>query len=714
MYLPKHNLSLIDTRGESYPPIGDDPRRVADYVKRQMELTEPMALVRLKEATRGLLFADGEQHIDWNKRERVWKVSPNPHGRVRATVNLILPILRARIARMVSSEVNWDATPTTNALEDRDRAFLVERLLESHWTRSDMEAVLRLSLLLAYTTGFVAWKQFWNPNIGTKRPATLVIQNSQGQWVETYCDRNGEPITNESGDPLDVPDQAYWYTPGDVDTALRTVWNLRVNNEATGWTSAEGLRWIIDSEVVPISVVKERYGPRAMNVQPVAGTSVLRTFQAMIRSVATSFGFPVPQAYSSPNPSRGSKEVYDSELTLVKEYWELPSEVLPEGRMVITAGDEVMFDGELPYGIVPYVGVYDERRLFDPWGRPVVKDLIPPQKVLNLAWGLIVEEMNRHGIGQWASFDVPGVPDQLTDEHGAILKIPLRASVTARRIGDVIQRMPSPTIPRDRWEILNVARQAMFDIGAFHEVSRGQIPPGIESGIAVQLLQESEVMQLDAAVRSLKNSLLQWAYQRLIIAKWGYGNDEERFVPSGRKDLEWMMDSMTGRDLPDPDTITVDLKGFRPQSKASLRAEVKELMVAQVIDPQTGLRALDLGRGVEGMFASQTRHFSRARAENRALERGEYEIDTGDDGQARLMHTDGSPFMLAEFDDHGVHIEVLTDLILDDTKPYIVRQAAMLHAVEHKGVLLQQQQEDITRALKIEQAAQAAGAKANQ
>lgn len=674
-------VSPLRTRGAAYPAPGSDPRIVADYVKRLYRDGEPESQERYKRATYNLLFADGRQWTDWQRSRREWTDIPNPTGRVRAVVNLILPVLRARLQRLASGELSWSARPKTNALADRDRAMVAQNILPAHWELSDMDAKLRLSLFLAFTTGVVFWKQFWNPTFGAAQQAKVVLPHpSTGEPFEYLVTQDGQPLADEEGMPLDRPDMAFTYRPGEVDTAVRSVFNLRLNPDATGWTQAEGFRWLIDTEVVPLHVVKERYGEKADAVQATQDETTTRTYERVIRSLTTRMGW--KGALTGPTTGTASDETLDRKMVVIHEYWEDRSAALPNGRLIVTAGDTVLYDDELPYGFVPYIALYDERRPLDPYGRPVITDLIPPQKVLNQQWSLIIEEMSRTGVGQWAAFDIPGVPDQITDEHGAVIKVPMRAALQSRRVSDVISRMPAPQPPRDRWELINSARTAIFDIGAYHEISRGQVPPGVDSGVAVQLLQEAEVAQLQDAVRSLKHALIQWAKQRLAIAKWGYGEDEERWIPVSRPDLGFMLESIRGADLPTEDSIDIDLKGFQPQSQAAFRAEIKELMQQQLLDPRQGLQLMDLGRGIDGAFASQTRHYARARRENADIENGQA-VPT----PQGVVHTDGRPFLLAEHDDHAIHLEILDEIVLDETLPWTTRQVAMLHAAEHRMVL---------------------------
>ena len=687
---PQQSQALRETRGEAYPPPGSPAKTVVGYVQRLLKDGDADALVRYKRATHNLLFSDGRQHIDWNLRDKGWRDAPAHEGRVRVVMNYIRPILRARMQRLMSGQLSWRAIPNSNAHEDRDRATVATNLLESRWNTTNVESKVRSAGWLAFNCGSAFLKPFWNPDLGTLVTALVRLPHPVTKQLTDYpVDAQGQPLVDpETSDPL--TEGGFTYRPGDTDTAVRSIFNIRLNPDAFGLTPAEGFRWLIDSEVLPISVVKERYGEKAKNVQTVAGVAQLKQFEGLIRTVGRKSNL---RAGNDLMAGRGGKQIPDKELTLLSEYWEAPTESLPGGRLIVVAGDELIDDIELPQGTVPHVPIYDERRLFDGYGRPTVDDLVHPQKVINKQWALLLEEQALSGIGQWAMFDVPGLSDQITNMSAAHIKIPVANALANRSIGDIVQRVPSQTNIGDRSAVMDLALRVMFDIGAFHEIQRGQVPPGVDSGIAVQLLQESENGQLADAVATLKDSLVEWGRQTLRLARWGYGDHEERWIPVERPDLGFLLESVSGTDLPDPDTISIDIEGFRPHSQAAFSAEIKEAMAQQWIDPRQGMKLLDLGRGIEGAFESEGRHYARARGENLSIERGDVALIEAPEGTPlagtpALIHPeDSSPYLLPMNDDHEVHIRLHEEILLDDTKPWPLRQAIAIHIAEHQSML---------------------------
>ena len=701
---PLPDIQLI--RGKNYPVQQDPDTKKSDYLKILLTATETDVLARYKQGSFNILFANGRQHISWKNTRRQWEDLPEA-TETRVTMNYIMPILRSRTQRMVSSEINWRGLPEDNSMHARDRTKLGVNLIKSRWHGCKMEQKTRIAVTQAAMTGLCALKSFWNANIGPLTAAKLYFnepmadpetgepqgesesgEQPQMQQVEHFVDANGQPVQSEA--------EAFHFRPGDTDTALRTIFNLRVNPEATGWSEGDGLLWMIDTEIIPITVAKEKFIAIADKIRPMEGPESSLSYERMIRGATvgtTQSGF-TTQPYTAPS----AKQADPSQLTTIREYWEMRSPFFPKGRLIVVVGGAVAYDDVWPQGVFPYKAVFGEPAVMSAMGRAVVGDMISPQQVINDEWTAIKKQSASSGAGQWVAWAIPGVPDSIPKDDNAIMQIPMRSAMMNRSIGDVIRRMDPGQVSPDRWRLIEQAKAAIFDIGAYHEVSRGQIPPGLDSGVAIQYLLEQETAQLKDAVDSLKESLIGWGRDQIAIARWGYGGSEGRWIPVDRPDLGFMIETVKGIDLPDPETMGLDIEYFRPQSEAATRGEVKELMQMGVIDQRKAMEIMDLGGGFEEAFISQTRHYAKARKENLDFERGQFVVipmGTDQNGQpvTSIAHVDPAsgqpsyPFLLAEDDDHATHYDSHAEIGLDESQPWPLRQVVLAHMKEHRTSL---------------------------
>lgn len=678
-------------KGANYP-LPDAAAGVKKaYLDKLWGENEAAALMRYQQATKNICYLNGRQRISWSKRTKSWEDLPLvTDATTPPTFNYLQPICRARTQRMLGGPVQFGVKPESNALEASDRAQVAKRFFSGRWAQTGMRDKQATGLWLAYTCGLTALKSIWNPDIGPIVHASM--QEPQvGEDGQVVLDETGQPsireiFVDENGQPVESKEEAYQYRAGDTDTALRTLFNLRLNPEAQGWTSAEGLRWLIDREVVPVSVAREKFPQCAEHIHASPGAQQGLTYERM---AAASVVQRVVSTGAVPNSQGSAKQ--DDQTTVLQEYWELPTSLFPGGRLIQMAGEYCVYDGDFPDGVFPYTPLFDETAPLSPWGRPSLNDMLPLIDLINRQWASIDAEFQSAGVGEFVTWDVPGIVQQLTEEGRKVMRVPMRPALMNRSINDVFRRIEPPNVGGDRWRIIEMALRALFDIAMYHEVTRGQVPPGVDSGVAIEKLIEQETGQLAKAMRAQEASIISWARNQLAIARSRYNDDVERWIPVDRPDMGYLVEAVSGEDLPDPETITVELENFRPYHESAQRAELMELFQAQVIGPRQLLKGLDMGTGYSAVADSQSRHYARARLLQLKIERGEFQIQPHPLEEAgfglQVLTAEGHPFVLADDDDHAIHMEVLDEVILDETQPWEVREVAMLVKSERRAIL---------------------------
>lgn len=720
-----------------YPQVGGPSDAKVAYVKRLLQLTTPIAHVLSRQAARNALYAAGRMNISWSSSKREWREIPLEEGERFISMNHIRPILRARTQRLLSSPVDFTIIPDSNALDERDRARVGENFLQARYRLQGMHQLEDTGFEYAYYGGCSVLKSYWNPSIGPLVGATLNVPElhtgpdglpvldamgqPQTKMVETPVIVESETGAIRAAEPGETPAR---YRQGDTDTTLRTIFQIRLNPEATGWRTADGLRYLLDVDEVPLSEAKRRFPHLAAKLKAgdanVTAAAERSANTALIRNPVSD---PVAALGFANSPTLSNQA---EEKVLVVEYWEMESPYFPRGRLIQTVGDVEAYDGDWPDGIFPYDPLFDEPAAGWAYGRPCVNDMIDPSDVINRQWTAIDQEMWDSGVGQYVSWDIPGVPNQLGRTPRQVIKIPRRADIRGDAIGNVFKRMDHTSVPPDRWRMIEAAERTLQDVGAYHEITRGQTPPGVTAGVAIEQLREQENGQLQKAITARKETLISWARKQLKLAR-KYYQGVERWIPVERPDLGFMVEGMTGLDLPDPDTTVIELENFKPRSEQAFKADIKELLDKQIIPPQEGLRLMDLGRGVEGLYSSQTRQYAKARQENLWMERGEAEhqqvgeqavtaqiqdpatgqtrdeetgvmepvyrvvhlLDQQEPAEGEAPTTDGQvePLLLPTEDDHDLHIKIHQELLLDMSQPIALRQLVLAHVTEHRQEL---------------------------
>ncbi len=700
-------------RGPDYPAPGSDAGTVVAFLQKRMQLTEADAQARFRQATRNLLYMYSKQYLTWSKKSRGWEELPTASDQdFRVTMNYLKPILRARTQRILNGPIQFAGRPSSSAMDARDRAKLAATLVQARFDGTSMRAKLDQALELAYASGIAFLKGFWNPSIGPATPAKVRVVQEQDIPGATMPDGSParEVVRDETGAPVyedvyvdrdlqrvDDAADAFVYRPGDTDTAVRSVFNIRVNPDAMAFDPGAGLRWLIDTDILPVDEAREMFPHVADQIEATQGgnDALALTLERLAAGAAIAGVVRGGMSQNAQGPNRKAEP-----NTVIQEYWELPSEVFPEGRLVVRVGNVIAYDGDFPHGVLPYVPIFDEPAPLTPMGRPSVNDMVAPQDLINRMWTAIDKEVRQQAVGRWISWDHPSIPDQVSADDLSVIRIPMRQQLVARGLRDQFIRLDTGSSNGERWRIIQEAKSALFDIGGFHEVSRGQVPPGVDSGVAIESLREEEHGQLAKSMRAMEASLRQWGRTQLVIAKREYGTETVRYLPANREDLGFILESVNGPMLPDPEDVSIELEGFKAQSPAAFKAEVKEALRDKLIGPRKALQLLDLGKGMEPAFESEGRHYQRARWLNLAIEKGQFQLQptevvepgTGERIPVQTMtHPDRSPFVLPDDDDHAIHLQVLDELALDESKPPKVRQAALALKAERRRTLDLQQ-----------------------
>lgn len=702
-------------KAPGYPAPDAPDAEAIDYMRGLVREGDPDANARFRQGSKNLLYAYGRQYLTFSKRSRAYEDLPLLDERdARATDNCILPALRSRSQRLLSGPVQFDGSPRRNDLDARDRARLGAEWVQSRWKATHMVQKTDQALMLSFCCGISVLKSFWNPDLGSLTPATMqrvktrpVMDEMTGEPAYDMFtgEAQTEPVIGEDGEPevesyfvdenekeVDAREDAYSYRPGDTDTAVRSVFNVRINSDATAWDTGAGLRWLLDTDTIPVETAKAMFPDFAERIEASKQDDMQAVTLERLAASAALAATPGGQV-GAPPPVNGAQ-------TVIQEYWELPTNhVFPNGRLIVRVGNVKVFDGEFPDRVFPYTPIFDEPAPLTAMGRPCVNDAISLQDTINRQWNAINTEAQQGGVGRWVAWDIPGVPEQLAPEDRSVLLVPRKGDLVNRSLRDMFHRLDPPTVSPDRWRILDLSKRALQDVFAFHEVSRGQTPPGVDSGVAIDSLREEERGQLSKAVRALETSIIHWATVQLAIAKANYGDQTERWLQSEQPELGYILQTVDGLRLPDPDELTLELQGFKPQSETAFKAEVKEALGLGLLDPREARALLDLGRGMTGAFTSQSRHYQRARWINLALEKGEYQVVAGQpiidpaDPMAEpievqdVVFADGHPMVLPDDDDHALHLTILDELVLNEQKPWEVRQVAMLLKGQRRRVL---------------------------
>lgn len=275
--------------------------------------------------------------------------------------------------------------------------------------------------------------------------------------------------------------------------------------------------------------------------------------------------------------------------TLILEVWAKPGALpdFPNGIFMTLVGDTIIQATEgwpfahnkYPFAKLDYIpsGKF--------YATSLTEDLISLQKEYNRTRGQIIEAKNRMG------------KPQLMAPRGSV-----DASKITSEPGLVIQYQPgfNPPQPLPMQDLPSYVIQEQdrlladwADIAGQHEVTKGQVPPGVTAATAISFLQERDESTLTPTFDSLEEAIEKIAFLTLNYVQEFW--DEPRTVKVSGLDGSFDTLAFRGSDLRENTDIRIESGSSLPQSKAAKQALLMDLMKMNFIDPEKGLEVMDIG-----------------------------------------------------------------------------------------------------------------------
>jgi hypothetical protein len=448
-----------------------------------------------------------------------------------------------------------------------------------------------LAWLWAELCGNVFYKAPWNPKAGGKR--TVV-----------------DPDTGEEKE----------ITLGDVDAAVLGPFGIYPDPAGTDYTGDEGtpIAWLIEEYVEDVAVLRDRYGV------PVKAEDVSQ--------VKTASGIVSKAGLGWQTNSNGK---WDHHAT-VREMWVRPCPDYPRGRLIICTksqllqvwGDE---QGEcLPYanddpntGETKYEIPYEHFPLIHVpgqlWGATTMEDCVKPQWYINKVMSHIMEIAQTMGIPQLMA------PKGSVDWEKHVIDETVEVIEYNAVMGSAPTPIQKPGVPPFWFKLLDTVLVHMQQICGIHDVSRGQAPSDVKSGVALSILAEQDDSKFGPAIRRHHSVMGRFYSQILRRVKQYYTEPRTlKYVGNGR--VEQVMD-FVGSSLTSTDVVCNTGQAM-PPTQAARMAWLRDLQAMGFINPENpkhrdlAFRIMELGDTQDPNDDIDSAR-SQQQAENRRMGMGE-------------------------------------------------------------------------------------------
>lgn len=541
-------------------------------------------------------FLLGNQYSYINNNNDIVSEKKQYFWQEREVYNHIAPIVDLRVSKLVRVKPSLTVLPFSDDPKDIACAKVSKNLIKSVCYDLNMSALISEATMWSEIAGTAFYKVTWN--------------NSKGQFVGV--DENGRNIRE-----------------GEVEISV--VSPFEIFPDSNTYSRVEDCKSIIHARAYHKDEVKSIWG---VDVEG-ADTDVFS-----LENVSTVGGL----GYSG--KTVGVSRSLKHDQVIVLEKYEQPTVDYPNGRLIIVAGDKLVYLGELPY-----VNAFDEKRSFPfirqvclsaPncfWGISVVERCIPVQRAYNAVKNRKHEFLNRISMGVLAVEDGSLDIENLEEEGLSPGKV-----LVYRQGSNFPKMLQNEEIPAS----FEAEEERLVDefssIAGISDIQNQNVLYGNVSGIVLQLLIEQDEARLSFSINEVKDAVKNVAKHILRLYKQFavYSHSTRLVNDNGEIEmLYWKNSDLNCED------IVFETENEASQTLAQKRSMIYEIIGAGLLNDADGNMSIStrqkvleqLGFGIlETSKDAKTLHKNRANKENYGL------LSSGEMSSPKII------------DEHEIHI----------------------------------------------------------
>ena len=440
---------------------------IADYEERKKARMARELQWRLN-----MNFMSGNQYCSITTRGDVEADEKQYFWQQREVFNHVAPIVETRASRLNRVRAKVSVRPSGTDVADVNTAKLSSKILQTTWEEIDAYSKVRQANLWSEICGTAFYKIGWSGEGGNL----------------AAVGKNGEPIFE-----------------GEIELTVCPPYEIFPDNLSAG--SIDELGSIIHAKAYTVDEIKERWGvdvkPENVDVISFRGADNLGGLGYSANSTQVAF----------------EKK---ANMAVVVEKYVLPTKKHPYGRMIIVAGDSLLYYGDLPYenGVngkraLPFVRQCAIEQPGNFFGISIIERIIPVQRAYNAVKNRKHEFLNRISMGVLAVED-GSVDTENLEEEGLS-----PGKVLIYRQGANPPTLLNPgNVPNDfSYEEEKLLSEFIVISGVSELMSYTHTPTNVQSGVAMNLLIEQDDIRLSLSADSIRFAIKSIGYHILRLYK---------------------------------------------------------------------------------------------------------------------------------------------------------------------------------------------------
>ncbi len=543
-------------------------------------------------------YYTGNQHAIVTPSGAVEDFGKQYYWQQREVFNRIAPLIETRLAKIARLDLGMTVRPLNADQKEQDKAKFSTKLITAYADDNDLRAIMADATFYSEIMGTAFYKVGWNPTKG-----------------KIVGEVDGKPIYE-----------------GDVEVTVCPPYEIYPDSLSS--TDVEDCQSIMHVKAYPVAEIARLYG---VKVAPKEVT-VINT-----DSTTTGGGY----GYTGV-ATRNFSDV-KKEHALVIEKYVKPTEEYPLGRLIIVAGDVLVYDGVLPYlnGALgtrqfPFVKQEALKQPASFFGTSIVERLIPVQRAYNAVKNRKHEFLNRIAMGILTVEDGSVNIDNLEDEGLAPGKV-----IVYRQGATPPQMVTYGNLPTEFFEEEESLEKEFSNVSGISDfMSSSELLNVNLSGTALNLLLEQDEARLSVTIDSIRNAVKNMMQQ--VLRLYATMATTERLLRISGDNASTEMIAFTGDDVSTEDLV------FDAERGSASSLSTRQNMVFEIIkmgllndedgkiSPKNKIKALELlGFGNwENAKSDEELHVEKAKTENAKMKADSVAVLPLDDHQLHVKeHT---------------------------------------------------------------------------
>lgn len=520
---------------------------------------------------------------------------------VRLVLNHALTVARTELAKMTKGRPITDVVAQSDEMEDLNAAKVGKRVLDAAEWHFKLRKLRKSAYWWGLLTGLGAiYTGYDHDNDGSGVLRGVIDPNTNRPTFNPEREKELRAMLEEG----EITDLEEFEEPlGELEFKVYSPFQLLPDENALEFSQIDDL---ITMDIMDVDKARAYWGmPDLTPEQGTLGT----IHQRMLSQAGGGLADFTP---TNPHDPENSLVVYS--------YWLKPGvyggKLLRDGYMCRWTNRDVVLEAHktFPYddGRIPYSFFEHIPRATTIWPDCVLTHVRQVNLELDRTISQLIENKDYMASPMWL------IAVQ-HDIRGEIVAIP-GANIKYRHVPHIPEPKPIHGVPMPQ-QVENIAaalRDQILDISGQGETSRGRVPAGVRSGVAVAYLQEEDETKLGPTVENMEDFIADQGSK--ILSRCAQFYTTKRILRNYRRDGEFDVIKFKGADLLGNTDVQVLAGSALPKSKAARQAHVLELVNMGIEkDPKRIKDLLELGQG-EADEVDQD--FAQAHRENMAMVAG--------------------------------------------------------------------------------------------